>query len=76
MNWAGLFLGFAQLLVLALTWARERQLMDAGRSEAIADLLRKEADAIRKANAARAAADAINADPSRLRESDGFRRPD
>ena len=74
MNWASLLLGFAQLLALVLTWARERELMDAGKSEVIAALLRKESDAIRKANAARAAADAVNADPARVFEDDGFRR--
>ncbi len=76
MNWASLLLGFAQLLALVLTWARERELMEAGKSEMIAALLRKESDAIRKANAARLAADTANADPAKLREDDGFRRPD
>ncbi len=76
MNWASLLLGFAQLLALVLTWARERELMEAGKSEMIAALLRKESDAIRKANAARAAADIANADPAKLREDDGYRRPD
>ena len=76
MNWANLLLGCAQLLALVLTWARERELMDAGGSEVIAKILSKQADDIRKANAARAAADAINADPGRVFEDDGFRRPD
>lgn len=76
MNWASLLLGFAQLLALVLTWARERELMDAGKSELIAALLRKESDAIRKAIAARAAIDAVTADPARVFEDDGFRRPD
>ena len=76
MNWAALLLGLAQALALVLTWARERELMEAGKSELIAALLREQSDAIRKANAARAAADAVNADPTRLREDDGHRRPD
>lgn len=76
MNWAALLLGLAQALALVLTWARERELMEAGKSELIAALLREQSDAIRKANAARAAADTANADPASLRSDDGHRRPD
>ena len=75
MNWASFFLGLTQLLVLALTWARERQLMDAGKQEVIAELLGREADAIKRASAARAAA-AGSVTGDKLREDDGFRRPD
>lgn len=75
MNWSQFFLGVVQLVVLALTWARERQLMDLGKQELIADLLRREADAISRATQARnAAADAIR--NGGLRDDDGFRRPD
>lgn len=64
-----------QLLVLALTWARERQLMDAGKQEVIAELLGREADAIKRASAARAAASG-SIPGEQLRTDDGFRRPD
>lgn len=75
MNWSQFFLGVVQLVVLALTWARERQLMDLGKQELIADLLRREADAISRANAARAAAtDAVR--DGRLRDDDGYKRQD
>ena len=75
MNWAQLFIGMTQLLVLALTWARERELIDAGKQAVIAELLGREADAIKRASAARAAASgSVTGD--RLYEDDGFRRPD
>ena len=75
MNWAAFFLGLTQLLVLALTWARERQLIETGKQAVIADLLQREAHAIERAREARAAA-AGSVTGDRLREDDGFRRPD
>jgi hypothetical protein len=42
-----------QFVVLLLTYARERQLIDAGQQRAIADMLRKQADLVDKANKTR-----------------------
>jgi len=42
-----------QFLVLLLTYARERQLIDAGQAKAIADMMRKQADLVDKANQVR-----------------------
>ena len=54
--------------------ARERQAEGAGRAEAIAESATDALDLIRKARDARRAASDAAADPSRLRDDDGFRR--
>jgi len=73
---AKLLLALAQLLSLGLTYARERDLMNAGEAQAIAVLLKTQADIIDNADKARAAAHAANnvIPPSSSLPDDGFRR--
>lgn len=73
---AKLLLALAQLLSLGLNYARERDLMNAGEEQAIAVLLKTQADIIDKADKARAAAHAANSavPTSSILPDDGFRR--
>ena len=75
------WLGILKALVLALgsfaTWMRNRQLIEAGRAEAIGVNLKAVLDEIAKADAARDGVRlAVERDPSRLRDDDGFKRRD
>jgi hypothetical protein len=60
-----------------LGWMKQRQLLDAGRAEAIAAQLKAALDEIACANEAR---DRVRRDlernPSGVRDDDGFKRPD
>jgi hypothetical protein len=74
MNWLSALSALAKLVLVVIEMARELQAKDAGRAEALAEAATHALDLIRKArNARRVAADAA-ADPSRLRDDDGFRR--
>lgn len=74
MNWLAALAALAKIVLAVLEMARERQAEGAGRAEALAESATHALDLIRKAlDARRAAADSA-ADPSRLRDDDGFRR--
>jgi hypothetical protein len=75
------WLGILKALVLALggfaSWMRDRQLIEAGRAEAIGVNLKAVLDEIAKADAARdSVRRAVERDPSGLRDDDGFKRRD
>lgn len=74
MNWLAALSALAKLVLVVLEIAHERQAKDAGRAEALAEAATHALDLIRKARDARRAAANATADPSRLRDDDGFRR--
>lgn len=74
MTWLTALSAFARIVLAILEMARERQAEGAGRAEAIAESATHALDLIRKARDARRAAANAAADPSRLRDDDGFRR--
>jgi hypothetical protein len=74
MNWLAALAALARIVLTILEMARERQAEGAGRAEAIAEAATNALDLIHKARDARRAAAHAAADPSRLRDDDGFRR--
>jgi hypothetical protein len=74
MNWLAALAALARIVLAILEMARERQAEGAGRAEAIAEAAINALDLIRKARDARRVAADAAADPSRLRDDDGFRR--
>lgn len=73
MNWPAALSALAELVLVVLEIARERKAKDAGRAEALAEAATHVLDLIRKARDARRIAADTAADPSRLRDDDGFR---
>lgn len=76
MDWAKLLLACVKLMNLLFTYARERQLLQAGEQQALAVLLRAQAEALEKSNAVREEIRRRNAgvpDGDSLPD-DGFRR--
>lgn len=75
MDWAKLLLGCVGLLSQLMTWAREKQLLDAGAQQAIAEALRAQLKEVDAANAARARVRSVIVD-GKLPENyrDAFRR--
>lgn len=74
---------YVQLILLILkgldkltTFIHENKLRDEGETRAVLKGLRKADEKIKAAMAARAAADVANADPAKLREADGNKRPE
>ena len=77
MTWLGIFKALVIAAGSFASWMRDRQLIEAGRAEAIAGNLKAVLDEIAKADAARdAVRRGVERDPSRLRDDDGFRRSD
>lgn len=74
MNWLAALWALAQIVLAILEMAREREARGAGRAEALAESATNALNLIRKARDARLAAADAAADPSRLRDDDGFRR--
>lgn len=76
MNWLVLLSNLVNVVSWLINYAKERKLITEGETRALATLLKKEADAIAKAHAARAAAGARNASvpQSSSLPDDGFRR--
>jgi hypothetical protein len=74
MNWLAALSALAKLILAVLEMARERKAKDAGRAEALAEAATHALDLICKARDARRVAADAAADPSRLRDDDGFRR--
>ena len=76
MDWAKLLLACVRLMTLLFTYAREKQLLDAGSQQALASLLKAQADDLEKDNAVRKQIRERNAavpSTSSL-PNDGFRR--
>lgn len=76
MDWAKLLLACVKLLSLLMSYAREKQLLDAGSQQALASLLKAQADDLEKDNAIRKQIRDRNAavpSASSL-PTDGFRR--
>jgi len=77
MDWLGLALGLVKLLGAFTGWLHDRAMISAGQAEQIAAELKGQSDALTKALAAREAVRAdIARNPDRLRDDDGFKRPD
>lgn len=74
MDWLGFLLASIKLVQAVVTWLGNRQQIDAGIAEQIAANLKEATDVIAKAQAARGAQHAADADPQHLRDDDGFRR--
>jgi hypothetical protein len=74
MSWLAALSALAKLILAVLEMARERKAKDAGRAEALAEAATNALDLILNARDARRAAADAAADPSRLRDDDGFRR--
>jgi hypothetical protein len=76
MNWLPFLVALAKCWVLLTTYLREKQLLDAGQLEALANLLKAQAGEIDKAIAARKAQAARNATvpKSNSLPNDGYRR--
>lgn len=77
MDWLALILSAVKLLGAITSWMHDRQMVSAGQAEQIAAELKGQSDALTKALAAREAVRAdIARNPDRLRDDDGFKRPD
>lgn len=76
MDWAKLLLALATLFSQLLTWAREKQLLDAGQQQALASIMRVQADALERSNKVREEISKRNATvpQSSSLPDDGFRR--
>jgi len=75
-TWLSALSALARLVLGVIEAARERQARGAGRAEAIAEAATHALDLIQAARDARRAAAARDAHPDRLRDDDGYRRPD
>lgn len=77
MDWLALALGLVRLLGGFVGWLHDRQMISAGQASQVATEMKAQTDALNKALAAR---EAVRADiavrPDRLRDDDGFKRPD
>lgn len=77
MTWAAIILYGVKLLGSLASWLHDRQLIQGAHAEIIAASLQEQADALRKANAAR---EAVRADlalhPDHGMSDDEFKRPD
>ncbi len=76
MDWLKLALGVVQLLGFAVSYLKERKLIDSVGASLLADALRGQADEISNATAAR---DKVRTNAARdpdsiLRDNDGFKR--
>ena len=77
MTWLGILKALVFAVGTFASWLRNRQLIEAGRAEAIASNLKSVLDEIAAADAARDAVRvALERNPQRLRDDDGFKRPD
>lgn len=76
MKWLALLSNLISIVAWLINYAKERRLITEGETRALATLLKKEAEAIAKAEAARAAANARNSSipQSSSLPDDGFRR--
>lgn len=74
MSWLSALAALAKVLAAIFDMVRESQTRGAGRAAAIAEASTHAIDLIRKARDARRAAADAAADPSRLRDDDGFIR--
>lgn len=75
MTWLSALSALARLVLAIIEVARDERVRGAGRAEAIADAATHALDQIQAARNARRAAASRNADPDRLRDDDGYRRP-
>ena len=77
MTWLALLKAVLVAAGAFLGWLKNRELLDAGRTEAIATHLAAALGEIEKADAARdAVRGSLERDPSSLRDDDGFERGD
>ncbi|HEY4265162.1 MAG TPA: hypothetical protein VGM72_07585 [Micropepsaceae bacterium] len=77
MTWLGILKALVLGVGVFADWLRDRQFMEAGRAETIASHLESALDEIAKAQKARDAVYTdVMRDPGRLRDDDGFKRPD
>lgn len=75
MGWVQIVAGLISGLAAFTSWLKDRQLIEAGKAQAIAAHLQGALDEIREANAVRDAVRAdISANPGRVREPDKYSR--
>jgi len=75
MTWASLALSLAKLLSAFVGFLNNKQLLDAGSAIAIANLQRRQADALRQAIIDRERVESeLRANPNSVQSDDGFRR--
>jgi len=77
MTWLTLLKAMVVAASAFATWLRDRRLIDGARAETLSANLKSALDEIAAANAARdSVRRGLVRDPERLRDDDGFRRPD
>jgi hypothetical protein len=77
MLWAKLVGFILSFMERASAYFQEKQLLEAGRREAEAEVLQENQDVVKKAIDARTdTITTIVREPDRLRDDDGFKRPD
>ena len=76
MSWANLLIALVKLVNLVFTYAQERKLLNAGAQQALAVLLRAQAEALEKSNVIREDIRRRNANVAATSSlpDDGFRR--
>jgi hypothetical protein len=76
-TWLGILRAAMMAASAFAGWLRDRQLIEAGKAEAVATHLKCALDEIAKANEARdSVRRAVEREPLGLRDDDGFKRPD
>jgi hypothetical protein len=76
-NWLALVMGLLKTTSAIVTYLNQKKLMEAGAAEAALAALERANEAIAKGRMARQSANAdLDLHPERLRQSDGFKRPE
>lgn len=77
MTWIGILKALVLAVAGVASWLRDRQLIEAGRAEAIGSSLKLVLNEIAAADNARASVRTdLERNPERLRDDDGFKRSD
>lgn len=77
MTWIGILKALVLAVAGVASWLRDRQLIEAGRAEAIGNSLQSVLNEIAAADNARASVRTeFERNPERLRDDDGFKRSD
>jgi hypothetical protein len=76
-TWGSCILALLRFVGALTSYAHDRQLINEGKAEEIAAALADQSAGLRRAMVARAAVhDSLAHDPDRVRDDDGFQRPD
>jgi hypothetical protein len=77
MSWGRILALILSFVEKAASYFQERQLLEAGRGQAAAEIAQENDQHVEKAlDAKRDAVDVLVREPDKLRDDDGFRRPD